>query len=76
MKKICIHLIEWYQKYISKILESKNIKCPKCGSEIPANSKFCGNCGAKIEESVCKNCGEKLAPGAKFCGNCGTRRED
>ena len=56
--------------------ESKNIKCPKCGSEIPANSKFCGNCGAKIEESVCKNCGEKLASGAKFCGNCGTRRED
>ena len=33
MKKICIHLIEWYQKYISKILESKNIKCkfyPAC----------------------------------------------
>ena len=33
MKKICIHLIEWYQKYISKILESKNIKCkfyPTC----------------------------------------------
>ena len=33
MKKICIYLIEWYQKNISKFLESKNIKCkyyPTC----------------------------------------------
>ena len=27
MKKICIYLIEWYQKNISKFLETKNIKC-------------------------------------------------
>ncbi len=56
--------------------EIKTIKCPKCGKEISADSKFCGECGTKIEESVCKNCGEKLAPGSKFCANCGTRRED
>ena len=33
MKKICIYLIDWYQKNISKFLESKNIKCkyyPTC----------------------------------------------
>ena len=33
MKKISIYLIEWYQKNISKFLESKNIKCkyyPTC----------------------------------------------
>jgi len=33
MKKICINLIEFYQKYISKFLETKNIKCkyyPTC----------------------------------------------
>ena len=33
MKKICIYLIDWYQKNISKILESKNIRCkfyPTC----------------------------------------------
>ena len=33
MKKICIYLIEWYQKNISKFLDSKNIKCkyyPTC----------------------------------------------
>ena len=33
MKRICIYLIDWYQKNISKILESKNIRCkfyPTC----------------------------------------------
>ena len=25
------------------------IKCDKCGSEVDSNSKFCPNCGAKIE---------------------------
>ena len=33
MKKICIYLIEFYQKNISTFLESKNIRCkfyPTC----------------------------------------------
>lgn len=33
MKKTVIYLIEWYQKNISKFLESKNIRCkyyPTC----------------------------------------------
>ena len=56
--------------------EKNTLKCPKCGSEVIEGSKFCGNCGEKIEQYICKNCGEKLAPGSKFCGNCGTRREE
>ena len=33
MKKICIYLIEWYQKHISKFFVAKNIRCkyyPTC----------------------------------------------
>lgn len=33
MKKICIYLIEFYQKNISKVLENRNIRCkfyPTC----------------------------------------------
>ena len=33
MKKICVGLINWYQKHISLWLDSKNIKCkyyPTC----------------------------------------------
>lgn len=26
------------------------MKCQKCGAEIPAGSKFCNECGAKIEQ--------------------------
>jgi len=33
MKKICIYLIEWYQKNISNFLKNRNIRCkyyPSC----------------------------------------------
>jgi len=23
--------------------------CPTCGSEVPANNKFCGKCGSNVE---------------------------
>ena len=25
------------------------LKCPSCGNEVPANSKFCASCGSKLE---------------------------
>lgn len=48
--------------------------CPKCGKTIPANSKFCPECGTKIESAAvtyCPECGTANAPGSKFCTNCG-----
>ena len=50
--------------------------CEKCGTLNEEGSKFCMNCGAKIEEAKCKKCGAKLAPNAKFCPECGERREE
>ena len=49
--------------------------CPNCGSEIPENSKFCLECGTKIEkvnenEMLCPVCGKKTSKG-KFCMECG-----
>ena len=49
-------------------------KCPKCGEPIDKGSKFCNNCGEKIEAAAggfCSNCGAQLAPGSKFCSECG-----
>ena len=52
---------------------ANTIQC-SCGAQLPAGSKFCSQCGAKIN-LFCPNCGNKLAPGAKFCSECGGKIE-
>lgn len=48
--------------------------CCKCNSQIPTGSKFCLECGEKVNDVLfCANCGEKLPPNAKFCLKCGTK---
>ena len=48
--------------------------CPACQTRLPAGSRFCLNCGKKIENTdCCPDCGARLIPGAKFCLNCGRR---
>ena len=54
---------------------AQTAKCPTCGSELPANAKFCLECGTKIEllsdnEMICPACGKKT-PKGKFCIECG-----
>jgi len=44
--------------------------CPECRNEIPEGSKFCKECGAKIELS-CSGCGKTIPPDSKFCPECG-----
>jgi membrane protease subunit (stomatin/prohibitin family) len=50
-------------------------KCAKCGAALPANAKFCLECGEKVvsvseETVVCPECGKTVAKG-KFCPECG-----
>lgn len=53
-------------------------KCAKCGAALPANAKFCLECGEKItppvpaDMIVCPECGNTVAKG-KFCPECGHR---
>jgi membrane protease subunit (stomatin/prohibitin family) len=52
--------------------------CPSCSAHIPATSKFCPECGAKIEAPSaatknCPNCGHSLLATAKFCPDCGQK---
>lgn len=55
---------------------SPEAKCAKCGATLPANAKFCLECGEKVAPSipadmvVCPKCGNTVAKG-KFCPECG-----
>lgn len=60
---------------------SAGIACPSCGTANAPGTKFCQNCGAKLEaatpqERKCPACGAIVAPGVKFCSECGQRMED
>ena len=47
--------------------------CPSCGTQVPAGSKFCLSCGAKMNTAAfCTNCGKPVPPGSKFCPECGS----
>jgi len=58
---------------------STSASCPKCGAANNAASKFCNECGAKMEvekQTVpCVKCAAPLAVGTKFCNECGTKQE-
>lgn len=51
--------------------------CPKCGAPQEKNAKFCGECGAKLnQDKHCTECGATLKADAKFCGECGKKLEE
>jgi len=52
--------------------------CPSCSARIPATSKFCLDCGAKIAAPPtgtknCSKCGHPVLATAKFCPECGQK---
>lgn len=51
------------------------LRCPICRFENPDDSKFCVECGEKIELH-CPGCGKALPLEAKFCNGCGCRLAD
>ena len=55
---------------------NKGVVCAKCGAPLPANAKFCLNCGEKVivvpeGNMICPVCG-KMTPIGKFCMECGS----
>ncbi|MDY6824695.1 MAG: SPFH domain-containing protein [Thermodesulfobacteriota bacterium] len=46
--------------------------CPECQHMIPADAKFCPQCGhQQVVFQKCENCGKNVTPGANFCPRCG-----
>ena len=53
-------------------------KCPKCNAEFELGTKFCQNCGCKLEEEsierpICPKCFKVFSTGAKFCPDDGAK---
>jgi membrane protease subunit (stomatin/prohibitin family) len=57
--------------------QQQTVPCPSCGKHNAAGTKFCGDCGAKMETAKvpCVKCGAELREGAKFCSECGSTQE-
>ncbi|MGN0621565.1 MAG: SPFH domain-containing protein [Porcipelethomonas sp.] len=60
--------------------ETGFITCDSCGKKLPAGSKFCADCGTKVEAKTneetitCPECGAVVCKG-KFCLECGAKLE-
>lgn len=50
------------------------IRCPNCLKDIPAESKFCPECGHNLRATTqCPQCNAVLPASSKFCPNCGQK---
>ena len=52
--------------------------CPRCGSALAPDAKFCDTCGLTLQAIdvhpiQCPQCGAPMLPDAKFCNACGFR---
>lgn len=46
--------------------------CKKCGAHNSLNSKFCKNCGQRLDgEKVCVHCGKLIDGDSTYCSYCG-----
>lgn len=52
--------------------QTESVICPACGKVLPADAKFCLECGA-AQALKCHACGMDIPAGAKFCLNCGKK---
>ena len=57
-------------------------RCPSCSAVNAPNTKFCQNCGMKLETEeakpqslTCPSCGVSVAEGTRFCPECGMKME-
>lgn len=62
------------QQYIDNL---NTVKCQNCNNDVPVSTRFCPQCGEKVEIKVypenCESCGKPLIKGKNYCPDCGTK---
>lgn len=66
------HLLETNNLNICGLLEGGSV-CPKCGTKVKDNYKFCPSCQASLKET-CSKCGQEVKADWKCCPTCGTEK--
>lgn len=52
-------------------------QCPYCKSQMPDESKFCGECGREYPQgNTCPHCGARVYDGDVYCEKCGRNLTD
>jgi hypothetical protein len=54
--------------------ERGSLRCPTCGNSVPADRRFCPDCGGALGE-VCCSCGRPVRKEFRVCPFCGARLE-
>ena len=53
--------------------KQNTLPCPKCGADVDASAKFCGQCGEQMHKvQHCVACGKEIPAGSAFCNFCGS----
>lgn len=62
------------QQYIDSL---NTAKCQNCNIDVPVSTRFCPQCGEKVEIKAypenCESCGKPLIKGKNYCPDCGTK---
>lgn len=58
--------------------QGEMVHCSNCNALVKKGSKFCSECGNKMQveapkSKFCPGCGAQVEPGMKFCGECGEK---
>lgn len=69
---------EYYKDIASGIREGtdeqETIECKQCKHLNKKDSKFCNNCGNKLNHEIkCTHCGKITPSDSKYCNNCGEK---
>lgn len=55
-----------------RYMDAATLNCPDCGAAVPANSRECSYCHARLATIGCPKCYALVFVGSKHCPRCGT----